>query len=460
MTHPESARTTYSVSELAGTARELLEHSFPLLWVEGEISNLARPRSGHWYFTLKDSKAQIRCAMFANRNRQVRQPPTEGDQILVRARVSLYTARGDFQLIVESMEDAGEGALRRAFEQLRARLTDEGLFNDTHKQPLPVTPQRIGVITSATGAALRDVYSVLQRRYPLGELLLHPVQVQGEAAPAAIVQAIETVGVRAECDVVLLVRGGGSLEDLQAFNNESVARAIHACPLPIVAGVGHEVDISIADFVADVRAPTPSAAAELACPDLQDRLRHAERLSRRTANALTRRLTEVRRGLGTLNGRLTRAHPQRQIERRMQRLDELETRIRRNTRQHLDSHRMRLRAAINTLKAQHPQRRLTQDMQKLAHSTQRLDTAIKQRIQTANHRYRLAAASLNTVSPLRTLARGYAIVEDSEQRVVTNPETLAVGDKLGIRVEKGHVEARVSNSHVESHGNHDNLSSE
>lgn len=446
MTEATATRTIYSVSELATAARGLLEHSFPLLWVEGELSNLAKPRSGHWYFTLKDDKAQIRCAMFANRNRRVRQAPTDGDQILVRTRVSLYTARGDFQLIVESLEDAGEGALRRAFEQLRDRLAAEGLFDDAHKQPLPSTPRRIGVITSATGAALRDVCAVLRRRYPLGEALVHAVPVQGDAAPGAIVQALEAATTRAECDVLLLVRGGGSLEDLQPFNDESVARAIHACPIPVVAGVGHEVDVSIADFAADVRAPTPSAAAELVCPDLQEKTRHAQQLETRASSAAVRRFSDAGRQLQTLNGRLRRAHPRRRIERRMQRLDELDLRLRRRTSQQLERTGIRLRTAVNALAAHQPQQRIQQDEQRLNRIEGRLHAAAGHLLANAHHRYRLVGAGLNAVSPLRTLARGYAIIEDPEHRVITDADAARPGDPVHIRLARGRLDAQVTHT--------------
>lgn len=457
MTDTAPARTVYSVSELTAATRELLEHSFPLLWVEGEISNLARPRSGHWYFTLKDDKAQVRCAMFANRNRLLKQPPAEGDQILVRARVSLYAVRGDFQLIVESLEGAGEGALRRAFEQLRDRLAAEGLFDEAHKQALPDLPRRIGVITSATGASIRDVCSVLRRRYPLGRAIVHAVPVQGEAAPSAIVQALGVAAERAECDVLLLVRGGGSLEDLQAFNDEGVARAIRACPIPVVAGIGHEVDVTIADFAADVRAPTPSAAAELVCPDLDERLRHAGRLHQRVAAAVIRRLTDAGRRLHAARRRLGGAHPQRQLERRMQRLDELELRVRRNADWQLERRCIRLRAATAGLAARHPRQRLREDRRRLDRADERLLAAIHHQLNRAGERYRLASAGLNAMSPLRTLARGYAIVENDQQRVVTDSNALATGDRIKVRLYRGYLDARVEETHAATPSDRDKV---
>lgn len=267
--HPEDLipnREVFTVSQLNDEVRALLENQFPLIWVEGEISNLARPASGHLYFSLKDDAAQVRCAMFKMRNRLLDFQPENGQQVLLRTRVSLYPARGEFQLIVEHMEAAGDGALRRQFELLKRRLSEEGLFDPESKLPLPMVPERLGVITSPTGAAIRDILSVLKRRFPGIPVLIYPVPVQGAEAPAAIVKALRTAAARHECDLLIMARGGGSLEDLWAFNDEAVARAMHACPIPIVSGIGHEIDFTIADFVADQRAPTPSAAAELVSP--------------------------------------------------------------------------------------------------------------------------------------------------------------------------------------------------
>jgi exodeoxyribonuclease VII large subunit len=264
------AREIFTISQLNAQARMLLERGLGSVWLEGEISNLARPASGHWYFSLKDESAQVRCAMFRNRSMLVRFPVKDGARVLARGRVSLYEARGEFQVVIDHLEEAGEGALRRRFEELKRKLLAEGLFEATQKKPLPTLPSRIGVITSPTGAALRDILHILQRRFPAVPVLVYPVAVQGEAAPREIVQALQLADARRECDVLILARGGGSLEDLMAFNEESVARAIHACGIPIISGVGHETDVTIADFVADERAPTPSGAAERSVPDSAD----------------------------------------------------------------------------------------------------------------------------------------------------------------------------------------------
>lgn len=269
-TNSRDERRIHSVTDLNRAARLLLESGLTSLWVEGELSNFARPSSGHWYFSLKDAQAQVRCAMFRQRNQLVGFVPREGVQVLVRARVTLYEPRGDYQLQVEHLEEAGLGALQRAFDELKKRLAAEGLFAAEGKRPLPYAPQRIGVITSPTGAALRDILHILARRFPAAEVIVYPVPVQGEAAPAAIVRALQLANLRAECQVLIIARGGGSLEDLRAFNDERVARAIAASELPIVSGVGHETDFTIADFAADARAPTPSGAAQLVSPDQQE----------------------------------------------------------------------------------------------------------------------------------------------------------------------------------------------
>src|SRR5271156_2319974 len=264
-----SDRDIYTVSRLNREVRVLLERGFGSLWLEAEISNFARPSSGHWYFSLKDASAQVRCCMFRQRNMLLGFAPRDGQKVLVRARIGLYEPRGESQLIVDHMEDAGLGALKRQFEELSAKLSQEGLFAAERKRPLPGLPRRIGVITSPTGAAIRDILHILARRFPTAAVLIYPVPVQGAAAAPAITAALDLAGARAECDVLIVARGGGSLEDLWAFNDERVARAMYHCPIPIVTGIGHEVDITIADFVADVRAPTPSAAAELVVPDAQ-----------------------------------------------------------------------------------------------------------------------------------------------------------------------------------------------
>ncbi|MCS6946745.1 MAG: exodeoxyribonuclease VII large subunit, partial [Steroidobacteraceae bacterium] len=322
-------RDIYSVSRLNREVNLLLQSGFPVIWVAGELSNLSRPGSGHWYFTLKDRDAQVRCAMFRQRNISVRFKPADGQQVLARARVGLYEPRGDYQLIVEHLEETGVGALQREFERLRDRLAAEGLFSEDIKRPLPAVPRCIGVITSPSGAAIRDILQVLGRRFPLAPVIVYPVPVQGAAAAPAIVQALQTAGRRAECDVLILARGGGSLEDLWAFNDERVARAIRAVPLPVVTGIGHEVDFTIADFAADLRAPTPTAAAQRVVPDWRDLDAQLAALRGRIGRALRRQLREFAQLLGQIHKRLQRSHPGVRLLQHMQRLDELQVRLQR-----------------------------------------------------------------------------------------------------------------------------------
>lgn len=321
------SRHILTPSTLNRLVRDLLEDALPLVWIEGELSNVARPASGHLYFTLKDANAQVRCAMFRPKAVGLRFRPVDGTHVLVRARVGLYEPRGEFQLVAEHMEPAGEGALQREFEQLKARLDAEGLFDRARKRPLPAFARRIGVITSATGAAVRDVLSVLSRRWPLAEVEVLPVPVQGREAPPAIVSMLRRASASGRYDVLLLTRGGGSLEDLWAFNDEQVARAVHASAVPVVSAVGHEVDFSIADFVADLRAPTPSAAAELLVPDAASLERHLRQLRQRLATLQQRRLHALIQRTDHLLARLQAQRPQTRLSRDRERLAHLRHRL-------------------------------------------------------------------------------------------------------------------------------------
>ncbi len=321
------ARDVYSVTRLTREVRALLERGLGVVWVAGELSNLSQPASGHWYFSLKDRGAQLRCVMFRMQNSLVGFTPRAGAQVLVRGRISVYEARGEYQLIVEHLEEAGIGALRREFERLKTRLAAEGLFALERKRSLPRFPQRIGVITSPSGAALRDILQILARRYPPAAVLIYPAPVQGAAAAAALVAALESASRRAECDVLIVARGGGSLEDLWAFNDERLARAIHAASRPVVSGVGHEIDFTIADLVADARAPTPSAAAELVVPERGALLAALERTHQRLAWCVRRELQVLGARLAGTERRLSLAHPGLRLQQQMQRLDELTQRL-------------------------------------------------------------------------------------------------------------------------------------
>lgn len=392
-------RVVYTVSRLNREVRMLLDAGLPSLWLEGELSNFSSPASGHWYFSLKDRDAQIRCAMFRARNGGVGFRPKDGQHLMVRGRVSLYEPRGDYQMIVEAMEDAGEGALRREFERLKAKLSAEGLFDAGIKRRLPAMPKRIAVVTSPTGAAIRDILHILARRFPPAVVRIHPVPVQGAAAAEAIVQAIDEASRMGDSDVLILARGGGSIEDLWSFNDERVARAIRRCTIPVVSGIGHEIDFTIADFAADVRAPTPSGAAEIVVPDRRELLGQLEAVSRRLGLAMERRLARAMERQEQLAARLQRAHPGVRLRQQVQRLDELDLRLR---------------------------------------------SAWENRLSRLLHRLQLAQRSLDAISPLATLARGYAIVTTPDGAVMQDSAQVNIGDEIEARLSKGRLKARVT----------------
>ena len=440
--NPTPIREIYTVSRLNREARTVLEGSFPLLWVEGEVSNLARPRSGHIYFSLKDEFAQVRCAMFRMRATNLSFRPADGMRVVARVKVGLYEPRGDYQLVVEHMEEAGDGALRRAFEALKQRLEKEGLFAASDKRALPVMPRRIGVVTSPSGAAIRDILTVLKRRFPAIEVVIYPVAVQGEGSGNEIAEMIRLAGRRNECDVLIVGRGGGSLEDLWAFNEEAVARAIYDCPLPVVSAVGHEVDITIADFVADVRAPTPSAAAELLSPDREAWLDRLQRLEKRLQQQLGLQLKQRRQQLLSLGRRLK--HPGRRLQENAQRLDELEVRL-----THAQRHQLRHKLArLETLRARlarhNPATRLDQLEQRRRELGRRLHQAIRQQLRLLRQRLEAQAHALETVSPLATLSRGYAIVSQIKtDKVIHCSEEVKAGDTIRTRLHRGSLLCRV-----------------
>ena len=414
------------------------------MWVEGEISNLARPASGHLYFSLKDAQAQVRCALFRNRSLLLRFKPADGMHVLVRGRVSLYEPRGDFQFIAEHMEEAGHGALQRAFEELKQRLAAEGLFDPARKRPLPKAPRSIGVITSPSGAALRDILSVIRRRYPLARVVLYPVPVQGEGAGEKIAAMLRTASTRADSEVLILARGGGSLEDLWAFNEESVARAIRASAIPVVSGVGHETDFTIADFAADLRAPTPTGAAELTTPDGTAWLRLLAEYAMRLRQAEFRLLTEWRERLEWCKERLSQLHPGRVLRDRAQRLDELELRLKRGMRQQLKHENTRLATAVASLREHSPGQRLRQMSDRLIGLTQRLKAAARAEVLATRNRVALAARALDAVSPLATLNRGYAIVSDAASgAIISHVNTARPGQTVRAELADGNIVAEI-----------------
>jgi exodeoxyribonuclease VII large subunit len=432
------ARDIYSVSRLNREARMVLEGRFPLLWVEGEISNLSRPASGHWYFSLKDGQAQVRAAMFRNRNQLLRVKPADGSQVLVRGRISLYEARGDYQFIVEHLEEAGAGALQHAFEALKQRLAAEGLFAAEHKRPLPALPRRIGVITSPTGAAIRDILSVLARRFPAIPVLIYPVPVQGEGAGARIAAALRRAGERAECDVLILARGGGSLEDLWAFNDEAVARALYDSPIPVVSGVGHEVDVTIADFAADLRAPTPSVAAEAVSPDGQEWLNRLLRLDGRLLGLLRQHQRQAHQALEGLGRRLQAQHPGQRLRQQAQRLDELEQRLRRGLDRRLVRSRSELVQWRARLRGVAPAARLARLAGQGSELERRLHAAVERRLERQRQALQGLARALDTVSPLATLDRGYSITRRVRDGALLRTATaVAVGEEIETRLAEG-----------------------
>lgn len=431
-------RDIYTVSRLNREARTLLSEHFLLIWVEGEISNLASPSSGHLYFTLKDRNAQIRCAMFKGQRRQLKFRVEEGIQVLVKAQVSLYEARGDYQLIVEQLEESGDGALRRDFEALKLRLYEEGLFDPSKKIPIPALPERIGVITSPSGAAIRDILSVLNRRFPAIPVLIYPVSVQGNEAKYEIVAAIDKADQRRECGVLILARGGGSLEDLWAFNEEIVARAISRCSLPVVSGIGHEIDFTIADFVADSRAPTPSAAAESVSPDQTAWIRTFDNLEQRLTHLITHRLGNNRKTLAWMFGRLKQLHPGKRLQDQAQRMDELEMRLLRSIKQKIAHLNARILSQSLRLNARNPIQKIRLLASRESNLSQRLIAGMSTAIRHKKQYFEALAHALNTVSPLATLSRGYAIASRPEDgKILRSVNEIEVGESVITRLSEG-----------------------
>jgi len=434
-------RDVYTVSRLNREAKRTLEGAFPLIWVEGEISNLARPASGHLYFSLKDNDAQVRCAFFRQHQRRTA-PLRDGMHVLLRARVSLYEGRGDYQLIVEYLEEAGEGALKRAFELLKAKLASEGLFESARKKPLPRLPRRVGLVTSPSGAVVHDVLTTLARRFPAIEVMLYPVAVQGQGAAEQVARAIHRAGRDGRCDALIVARGGGSLEDLWAFNEEIVARAIFLCPIPVVTGIGHEVDFTIADFVADARAPTPTAAAELLSPHWEDWFSRYQLLERRVTRHTRDRLNTLQQRVDGLRSRLV--HPRARLALIRERLRQASERQLQGWR--LQEHRQRLRwlSAATRLRELAPVGRFQASRLQSAHLGARLVSAIRQqRIRCAERLGRYTQA-LHTLSPLATLARGYAVVTDAASGTILRKTTFVkAGQRIKARLSQGQLDCLV-----------------
>lgn len=441
---PDGPSQVLSVSELTALVRDLLEDAFPLLWVEAEISNLSRPASGHLYFSLKDERAQVRCALFRNRGRYLRFAPENGMRVKVRAQVGLYAARGDFQLVVEHMEQAGDGDLQRAFERLTAKLRQEGLFDPERKQTVPAFPRRVGVISSASGAALRDILDVLGRRFPALPVLVYPVAVQGQESAKEIVRALATAASDGRCDTLILARGGGAMEDLQAFNEESVARAIAACPIPLVTGVGHETDTTIADFAADLRAPTPSAAAELVAPSATALRQHLNSIEQRQRRHIRARLQQTVQSVDWLERRLIGQEPARHLAQRRQQLVHAGARLAYGLERQLRMYKSSVDALGTRLMTYSPRQRLSDARVRATRLGVRIEAATRQKLTDGQARLALASRALNAVSPLATLDRGYAILRRAEQnQLITRAAQVSPGQSVIAKLSDGELMCRV-----------------
>ena len=442
MLSPQSP-AIFTVSRLNQTVRTLLEREIGQVWITGEISNFTQPASGHWYFTLKDDTAQVRGAMFRNSNRRVTFRPQHGQQVLVRASVTLYDPRGDYQIIVESMQPAGEGLLQQKYEQLKAALQAQGLFDQQFKKPLPSPAHCVGVITSKTGAALHDILQVLKRRDPSLPVVIYPTAVQGDDAPGQIVRAIERANARQECDVLIVGRGGGSLEDLWSFNDERVARAIFASQIPVVSAVGHETDVTIADFVADLRAPTPSAAAEIVSRNQLELLRQIQSVQQRLEMAMDFFIANRTRRFTQLNHRLQQQHPQLRLARQQTVLEKLRQRMRFALDNQLKQAAQRNGRLAQRLNQQNPQPRILRAQTRIQQLEYRLAENLRARLSETRERFGNAVTHLEAVSPLSTLARGYSVTTAADGNVLKQARQVKTGDTLTTRLADGWVESEV-----------------
>ncbi|MBO9489454.1 exodeoxyribonuclease VII large subunit [Endozoicomonas sp. G2_1] len=431
------------VSELTKKVRFILESELNTVWLTGEISNFVAASSGHWYLSLKDARSQVRCAMFKGNNRRVRIKPKNGQQVLVKAKVSLYEPRGDFQLIIEQMDDAGEGLLRQQFEQLKNQLNREGLFDLSYKKIIPEHIATLGVVTSPTGAAVKDILTVLKRRNPNIKVIIYPTQVQGNTAATEISKAIEIANKRAECQALIVGRGGGSLEDLWCFNEEAVVRAIFASELPIVSAVGHEIDTTLADYVADLRAPTPSAAAELVSKDQSSVLKTLAALTERLFTQQNQQLVRQQQFITHLSHRLSQVHPEQQLQMQQQRSDDLSARLLRAQQLYV-AKRENLPAVLHQrLLANSPEHILNGENERINNLHRRMQQAQQHLYQQSVDKFSHLAQQLHTVSPLATIARGYSAVKNSEQKIIRSTKQVKKGDVLTVQVSDGEFNAQV-----------------
>jgi exodeoxyribonuclease VII large subunit len=438
-----TAKNILTVSKLNRLARTVLEAEIGQIWLSAEISNFVAASSGHWYFTLKDDRAQVKGAMFKGANRKVQQKPKEGDKVLVKANISLYEPRGDYQIIVEHMEPEGEGQLKQQFDMLKRQLASEGIFSQEYKKPIPETVLKVGVVTSPTGAALHDILTVLKRRNPAIDVVIYPSQVQGDSAASLICAAITQANLRNEVDVLIVGRGGGSLEDLWCFNNEQVARTIFASTIPIISAVGHEIDVSIADFVADMRAPTPSAAAELVSQD-QSSLNNKTLVLQDKLIKAFGRLQQVRTHQHqNVKQRLLQNHPQKQLEQKSQYVDQLQTTLHSAIKQSLTQVKQQQQHIQSRLSLSSPRKRLQQHRLGLQQLQSKLQKSCQQIVDNKKQKLFTSMHLLDTVSPLATLARGYSI-SFKRGEIVKSIQQVQVGDILVTRLENGEIHSEIN----------------
>ena len=441
-------QSVISVSELNKKAKSLLEKGIPKLWIEGEISNLAKPASGHMYFSLKDEMSQIRCAWFKQRQLQNTLNIVNGSKMLALGKIGLYEPRGEYQFIVEKMEIAGEGDLKRKYEDLKRKLSAEGIFSEENKSELPNLPKRIGVITSPSGAAVQDILTVLNRRFPIIPIIIFPVAVQGEQAAPQIQNALKKANFRADCDLLILARGGGSLEDLWAFNEEIVARAIFDSEIPIISAIGHETDVTISDFTADLRAPTPSGAAELAVPDQHDWIKSIDNISEKINTIITQQINSKSQLSDWINKRLSQSSPMMTVKRQIEKSNNLQKMLSSSILQNLSRQEKNIHQLKSNLNEVSPRLKIHTQLSRIKELNQKITSCSDHLLEGLNNRIKLASKTLNSVSPLRTLDRGYAIARDAKTKnVIMSADTIEIENDIEVKLAKGEIKVTVIEKH-------------
>ena len=433
-----------SVTELNKLAKSLLENGIPKLWIEGEISNLARPASGHIYFSLKDEASQIRCAWFKQRQSINANDISNGMKMLALGKISLYQPRGEYQFIIEKMETAGEGDLKRKYEELKQKLFNEGLFDREKKLEIPKLPKKIGVITSPSGAAIRDVLSILKRRFPLLPIVIFPITVQGDNAAPDIENALKKANLRADCDVLILTRGGGSLEDLWAFNEEIVARAIHTSKIPIISAIGHETDTTIADFVSDIRAPTPSGAAEIVTPDQNELLKLLKTLFGRIEHETNQYINSKSQSMDWLSKRLSQSNPIMTVRKQIEISGNLRKLLFSSIGRNLSLHSKAVDSLKFRLNSSSPKLEIQKAISHLSEMQLKITTSTKSSVTKLNSQLTALGKTLDSLSPLKTLDRGYAVARDSKtKKIISNSEKVSINSQIDIKLAKGEIAAKV-----------------